>query len=134
MNYEQMGRNLKDIIDTEELFTSFMYFLHEIKDYTELNIKIGTFTYEDEWTCDINCVLKSDNDICNVYFTETRYDLGNKPVINKIKLIDFCYGWSFDESVININFDIINDYMEMLDMYENNLFWEMFHEVHSDFW
>lgn len=134
-NYEQMGKNIECIVDTEELFTTFMYFLHEKKDYKELNLYIGTYTYEDGWTIDINCVLESYDGTCNIYFTETRYDkLISEPLTNQIKLIDLCYGWGFDQSTININFDIINDYMDMLDNYDNDLFWEMYHDIHAEFW
>lgn len=134
MNYEQMGKNLKKIVDASELFTTLMYFLHEVRDYKDLNIKIGTFEYEDGWTADINCILKSDNGLCDVYFTETRYDLGKTPVTSHIELINLSYGWGFDESIIKFDFNIIKDFKAMLDAYESDLFWEMYHDIHAEFW
>ena len=127
--YINMGKNISKLINATEIYVTFMYFLQEMRNYEKVSIKIGTFEYED-WVCDLFCHLSDSG----VYFTEENhsYDL---QINKKYKtLTDLCFGMSFDGAEINIDYDIINEFLCMAGEEDNNVFEDMLAETHCEFW
>lgn len=127
--YISMGKNISKLINATEIYVTFMYFLQEMRNYKKVSIKIGTFEYED-WVCDLFCHLSDSG----VYFTEENhsYDL---QINKKYKtLTDLCFGMSFDGAEINIDYDIINEFLCMAGKEDNNVFEDMLAETHCEFW
>ena len=127
--YISMGKNISKLINATEIYVTFMYFLQEMRNYEKVSIKIGTFEYED-WICDLFCHLSDSG----IYFTEENhsYDL---QINKKYKtLTDLCFGMSFDGAEINIDYDIINEFLCMAGKEDNNVFEDMLAETHCEFW
>ena len=127
--YIGMGKNISKLINATEIYVTFMYFLQEMRNYEKVSIKIGTFEYED-WICDLFCHLSDSG----IYFTEENhsYDL---QINKKYKtLTDLCFGMSFDGAEINIDYDIINEFLCMAGEEDNNVFEDMLAETHCEFW
>ena len=136
MNYEQIGINTKKLIDATELFTTLMYFLHEERDEKDIKLKIGTFTYDD-WESEIHCVLEDKDGLADIYFTETRDGIfiifyGGTERIKR--LTDLCFGWNFDEAIVDINFNMIEEFRKLIDSRDGYLFDTYYDEIHGDFW
>lgn len=136
MNYEQIGKNTRKLIDATELFTTLLYFLHEERKQKGLVLKIGTFAYDD-WESEIHCVLEDDDGLADIYFTETRDGIFIKFLggTEKIKrLTDLCFGWNFDEAIVDIDFNIIKEFRKLIDSRDGYLFDTYYNEIHFDFW
>lgn len=135
--YEQIGINTKKLIDATEWFTTLMYYLYEERGYKDFKLKIGTFNYDDEWTADIYCMLWDKDGIADIFFREIRYDFHEEGEViwGYIKrLTDLCFGWEFESSTVDINFDLIKDFRKLLTTAEEDDFIEYYDEVHADFW
>lgn len=132
--YEQIGINTKKLIDATEWFTTLMYYLYEERGYENLELKIGTFNYDDEWIGDIYCILVEDieDNLADIFFRIIRYDFGESGRIKR--LTDLSFGWEFERSTININFNLVDDFRKLLTTAEEDDFIEYYDEVHADFW
>lgn len=127
--YIDIGKNISKLINATELYVTFMYFLQEMRDYQEINIKIGTFEYDD-WVCDLFCHLSESG----VYFTEENHSY-NMQINKKYKtLTDLCFGMNFNEAEINIDYNIINNFLCIAGKEDGYVFEEMLAETHYNFW
>lgn len=129
-NYISMGKNLQILIDATELYTTLMVFLMEMRGYKTLDLKIGTFEY-DEWKCDLFCHIRDDE----MYFTEENHSLIYLSIDKKYKtLTDLCFGDEFFNAVIDIDFDFIDNYQSILNSKDQNVFDEMLADTKALFW
>ena len=100
-------------------------------------LKIGTFSYANDWSADIYCHLTEvvgDNTIPIISFTMVKNDYGNIIESRYMRLTDLCFGWEFEHSTITINWKIIDDYLRLLNQNERDTFVEYYDEIHSTFW
>lgn len=137
INYEQIGKNTDELIKATEWFTTLMSFLYNERQVTQMTLKIGTFTYDNEWTANLYCVLQEHQHIPYIYFKEVRYEQGNVEdvILERIeRLTDLCYGWDFQDSTVDINWNLINDFRTLLNKNDNERFSICYDRIHSDLW
>lgn len=135
--YEQIGKNTDKLVKATEMFTTLMHFLCNERQVTQMTLKIGTFTYDNDWTANLYCVLQENQYITYVYFKVVRYDQDNieNVILERIRrLTDLCYGWGFEDSTIDINWNLINDFRALLNENDNEKFSMYYDRVHSDLW
>lgn len=137
INYEQIGKNTDELVKATEWFTTLMHFLYNERGVTQQTLKIGTFTYDNDWTANLYCVLEEHPHITYVYFKEVRCEQGNVEdvILERIKrLTDLCYGWGFQDSTVDINWNLINDFRALLNENDNERFSICYDRIHSDLW
>ena len=130
-HYLNMGLNIQKLIDATEIFTAFMYFIHEVKDVKAMRLMVGKLKYED-WECELLCYLEEDG---KIYFKEENHTY--KILADKCRyrtLTDLCFGYSFAEAGISITYRTINHFLNSLESHERLIFDEFVAEVHSEFW
>lgn len=131
MNYCKIGKNFIKLKDATEHYNEIMTFLYAERDYKYLELFIGTFEYDD-WKSKLYCILDVDNKTPDIYFIEENLERNTKS--KYYRLTDLAYGWSFEEAIININFDITKNFYDLLTTRDRYVFDSIIDEVHSHFW
>lgn len=129
--YYNIGKNIKTLIDATERFNQLMEFLYNFRNYKKFETKIGTFKYED-WEHEIWCKFEINNDTPDFYFIEK--DESNNFHKKLYRLTDLSFGWDFSFAIININFDIVDNYFDILSNTDKERFCELYDSIHSFFW
>ena len=138
--YERIGRNTEELVKSTEWFATLMYFLYNERNQNMNKLKIGTFSYDNDWNADIYCHLTevADDEVGgmmpSIYFTTIKNSYGNVVESKYMKLTDLCFGWEFEYSTITINWKIIDDYLRLLNLKDKDTFIEYYDELHSTFW
>lgn len=111
-----------------EHFTQLIYFLEQERGYKKINLKIGNFKYDD-WEADLYCELNNDG----IFFKHIRI-FDKKEWKHKSLTENLIYGWGFEETKFNINFEIINTYYDILNEQDKDLYDSLYDEAHAHFW
>lgn len=130
INIERINKldNYRLMKNATEIFMQFIYFLEQERNYKNLNLKIGSFEY-DGWYADIYCIL----DDKGVYFKHIR-DFDKKEWSDKTLLQAYAFAWEFENTEFKFNFDIINNYYELLNETDKEIYDYIFDEVHERLW
>ena len=127
-----MGKNIDILRRTTERYNELMTFLHEERNYNDLKLFIGTFEYDD-WIAKFYCILEVKNNTPNIYFLEKRNDIVSfESKFNK--LTDLCFGWGFDEAIIDFDLKIIDNFYDILSKSDKYIYDSIIDEVHCNFW
>ena len=109
-------------------FMQFAYFLEQERNYKHLNLNIGYFYYDD-WKANIYCIL----DESGIYFKHVRtYD--EKEWSGKTLLEQFAFALEFETTKFNFNFDIINQFYNILNKSDKNIYNKIYVEVLCKLW
>lgn len=120
--------NYKLLVIATERFSQLMYFLESEREYKGMSLKIGSFEYDD-WKADIYCIL----DEYGVRFKHIR-DFDKKSWSHKTLTEQLIYAWGFEEIDFKIDFNIINDFWNILNTEDKDIYDSLYDEVHCEFW
>lgn len=129
--YIGIGKNIEKLKDATEVFTAFMQYLRLYRGINSSKLKVSTFEYYIDWTCELYCHMEDDGEI---YFTEENNSIGLDIQKKYKKLTDLCFGDEFFISEINIDYEAINEFLNLLDNTEKDDFAEILSETHCEFW
>lgn len=111
-----------------EQFTQLIYFLETYRDKKNIEIKIGNFSYDD-WTADLYCCYNKNGLIFKHIRREDKKEWYHYTLTEQL-----IYAWGFEEINFNINFNIINEYWNLLNEKDKELYDDLYDEVHCKFW
>ena len=126
---KNLNKYQKLVIATEH-FANLMNFLKIYRKYNNLKLKIGYVEYDD-WSADLYCILDEKK---GIYFKHIIKE-ENREFINKTLTEQLIYAWGFDhDMLIDINFDIINDYWKILNNTDKKKYDSLRDDTHCMFW
>lgn len=128
--YVGIGKNIEKLKSATEVFTALMHYIFLYKEFKSFKLKVGTFEYNNDWTCKLYCYMEDDE----VYFTEEENSIGLNIQKKYKRLTDLCFGDDFSMSEINIDYKPINEFLNLLDDTEKDDFAEILAETHCEFW
>lgn len=133
--YADIGRNIEKLRDATEVFAGFMRYLRVYREINNFKLKVGTFEYDEDWTCEMYCHMEDDDSTYgSVYFTEENHSLGFDIQRKYKTLTELCHGDEFFTAEINIDYKPINEFLYLLDSSKQDDFSEILAETHAEFW
>lgn len=129
--YVGIGKNIEKLKNATEIFTAFMRYIRLYRGINSLKLKVGTFDYDNDWTCELYCYMEDDGE---VYFTEEENSLGINVKKKHQTLTALSHGDEFSMAEINIDYKPINEFLYLLDRSNQNDFEEILTEAHCEFW
>ena len=124
---EKMNNFQLMVYATEE-FMQLVYFLEQERDFKDIVLKIGEFEYDD-WKGTIYCKY----DKYGIRFYHTR-DIDDFSWTKKTLLEMYGFAWGFEETEFKFRFEIINDFYDLLNEDDKEIYDILYDEVHSNLW